>query len=115
MLLFIKKDIKYKLVDISLFTDSVPQEVIACEVVTNNDNNLIVACVYRSPNSTADNNNSLNRTLRASAGRYYSNLVVLGDFNYLKVDWTHCTITSNSKDPNFIFLKQSETVFRSSK
>ena len=35
MLLFIKKDIKYKLVDISLFTDTVPQEVIACEVVTN--------------------------------------------------------------------------------
>ena len=30
MLLFIKKDIKYKLVDISLFTDTVPQEVIAC-------------------------------------------------------------------------------------
>ena len=30
MLLFIKKDIKYKLVDISLFTDTVPQELIAC-------------------------------------------------------------------------------------
>ena len=48
MLLFIKKDIKYKLVDISLFTDSVPQEVIVCEVVTNNGNSLIIACVYRS-------------------------------------------------------------------
>ena len=60
MLLFIKKDIKYKFVDISLFTDSVPQEAIACEVVTNNDNSLIIACVYRSPDSTADNTNSLN-------------------------------------------------------
>ena len=79
MLLFIKKDIKYKLVDISLFTDSVPQEVIACEVVTNNGNSLIIACVYRSPGSTADNNNSLNRTFRALAERYYSNLVVLGE------------------------------------
>ena len=70
MLLFIKKDIKYKLVDISLFTDSVPQEVIACEVVTNNGNSLIIACVYRSPNSTADNTNT------ALAERYYSKLVV---------------------------------------
>ena len=41
MLLFIKKDIKYKLVDISLFTDSIPQEVTACENVTNNDNSLM--------------------------------------------------------------------------
>ena len=70
MLLFIKKDIKYKLVDVSLFTDSVPQEVIECEVVTNNGNSLIIACVYRSPNSTADNTNT------ALAERYYSKLVV---------------------------------------
>ena len=60
MLLFIKKDIKYKLVDISLFTDSVPQKVIACEVVINNGDSLIIASVYRSPNSTADNTNSFN-------------------------------------------------------
>ena len=105
MLLFIKKDIKHKLVGICLFTDSVPQEVIACEVVTNNDNGLIIACVYRSPNSTTDNTNSLNRTLRALAERYYSNLVVLGDFSYPKRDWTHCTTTSNTNDPNFMFLE----------
>ena len=84
MLLFIKKDIKYKLVDISLFTDSVPQEVIACEVVTNNCCSLIIVCVYCSPNSTADNTNSLNRSLRALAETYYSSLVVPGDFNYPK-------------------------------
>ena len=58
MSLFIKKDIKYKLVDISLFTDSVPQELIACEVVKNNGNSLIIACVGRSLDSTADNTNS---------------------------------------------------------
>ena len=63
--------IKYKLVDISLFTDSVPQKVIACEDVTNNDKSLIIACVYHSPNSTADNTNSLNQTFRAMEGRYY--------------------------------------------
>ena len=88
MLLF--TNIKCKLVDISLFTDSVPQEVIAC--------------VYHSPNSTADNTNTLNRTLRALAESYYSNLVVLGDFNYPKIDSTHCTTTSNTNDPNFMFL-----------
>ena len=84
MLLFMKKNIKYKLVDISLFNDSVPQEVITCEVVINNGNGLIIACVYCSRNSTDDNTNTLNRTLRALAERYYSKLVVLGDFNYPK-------------------------------
>ena len=114
MLLFIKKDIKYKLVDISLFTDSVPQEVIACEVATNNDNGLIIAYVYRSPNSTVDNTNSLNRTLGGLAERYYSNLVVLGNCNYPKIDWIHCKTIRNTNDLNFCFLEQSETVFCSS-
>ena len=97
--------IRCKLVDISFFTDSVPQEVIACEVVRNNDNSLIIAFVYHSPNSTADNTNSLDVTLRALAERYYSNLVVLGDFNYPKIDWTHSTTISNTNDPNFMFLE----------
>ena len=110
MLLFIKKDIKYKVVDISLFADSVPQEVIACEVVTNNDNSLIIACIYCSPNS-ADDTYSLNQTLRALAERYYSNLVVLGDFNYPKIDWTHCTTTTNTNDPNFMFLETIRDCF----
>ena len=104
MLLFIKNDIKYKLVGISLFTDSVPQEVIACQVVTNNSNSLSIACVYCSPNSTADNTNSLNQSLRALAKRYCSNLIVLGDFNYPEIDWTYCTTTANTNDPNFMFL-----------
>ena len=111
MLLFIKKDINYKLVDVSLFTDSVPQEVIECEVVTNNGNSLIIACVYRSPNSAAENTNSLNRSLRASAKRYYSNLVVLGDFNYPKIDWTHCTTTTKTNDPNFMFRQTIRDCF----
>ena len=102
MLLFIKNDIKYKLVGISLFTDSVPQEVIACQVVTNNSNSLSIACVYCSPNSTADNTNSLNQSLRALAERYCSNLIVLGDFNYPEIDWTYCTTTTNTNDPNFV-------------
>ena len=111
MLLFIKKNIKYELVDISLFTDSVRQEVIVCEVVTNNGNNLIIACVYRSPNSTADNINSLNRSLRPLAERYYSNLVVLGDFNYPKIDWNHCTTTTKTNDPKFMFLETMRDCF----
>ena len=60
MLLFIEKYIKYKLVGISFFTDSVLQEVIAYEVVKNDDNSVIMAGVYRSSNSTVDNTNSLN-------------------------------------------------------
>ena len=89
-----------------MFIDSVPQEVIACEVVTNNDNSLIITCVYSSPNSTADNTNSSNQTLRALAERYFSNLVVLGDFNYPKIDWIHRIKTSNTNDPNFMFLEK---------
>ena len=108
---YLLKKIKYKLVDISLFTNSAPQEVIAYEIVTNNGNSLIITCVYRGPNSTADNTNSLNRSLRALAERYYSNLVVLGDFNYPKIDWTHCATTTNTNDPNLMFLETIRDCF----
>ena len=111
MLLFIEKYIKYKLVGISFFTDSVLQEVIAYEVVKNDDNSVIMAGVYRSSNSTVDNTNSLNWTLRALAERYYSNLKVLDDFNYPKINWTHCTLTSNINNPNFTFLETIRDCF----
>ena len=43
--------------------------------------------------------------------RHYSNLVVLGDFNYPKLDWTHCTTTTNTNDPNFMFLETIRDCF----
>ena len=111
---YLLKKIKYKLVDISLFTNSAPQEVIAYEIVTNNGNSLIITCVYRGPNSTADNTNSLNRSLRALAERYYSNLVVLGDFNYPKKIGLIAQQQLTLMIQTLCFLKHSETVFCSS-
>ena len=95
---------------VKLFTDTVPQEVIACEVVTNNGNSLIIACVYSSPNSTAYNTNSLYRTFRALAERYYLNLVVLGDFNYPKMIGLIVQQQLTLMIQTSRFLKQSETV-----
>ena len=37
--------------------------------------------------------------------------VVLGDFNYPKIDWTHCTTTTNTNDPNFMFLETIRDCF----
>ena len=47
----------------------------------------------------------------------YSNIrgtiqtVVLGDFNYPKIDWTHCATTTNTNDPNFMFLETARDCF----
>ena len=77
-------------------------------VIIASDYSLIIASVYRSPNSTADNTNSFNRSLRALAERYYSNLVVLGDFNYPKIDWTHLQQQLTLMIQTLCFWKQSE-------
>ena len=74
----------------------------------------MIACVYRSPNSAADNTNSLNLSLRALAERYYSNLVVLGDFNYPKKIGLIAQQKLTLMIQTLGFLKHSETLFCSS-
>ena len=37
--------------------------------------------------------------------------VVLGDFNYPKIDWTHCATTTNTNDPNLMFLETIRDCF----
>ena len=61
MLLFIKNNIRYQKLDISSTPNTNPSEIIAVKLMLKE--NIILACVYRSPNSTHDNSNSINKSL----------------------------------------------------
>ncbi len=58
---------------------------------------LALGCIYRSPNSTAENDRHLNETLRAVAEMGFSHLLICGDFNYPHINWTDWTV--NVGDP----------------
>ena len=61
MLLYIKNNIQYQKLGISSIVDTNSSEIIiAVEFMLNK--NIILACVYRSPNLTPDNSNDINKS-----------------------------------------------------
>ena len=65
---------------------------------------IILACVYRSPNSLPDNYNDIKISLQILSRRFSSSLFVVGDFNYPKIDWEHYStiISPNNLNPKFL-------------
>ena len=57
MLLLIKNNIQYQKLDISSIANANPSEIIAVELLLKE--NIILACIYRSPNSTPNNSTTL--------------------------------------------------------
>ena len=57
MLLYIKNNIQYQKLDISSIANANPSEIIAVELLLKE--NIILACIYRSPNSTPNNSTTL--------------------------------------------------------
>jgi endonuclease/exonuclease/phosphatase family metal-dependent hydrolase len=51
---------------------------------------LLVGCIYKSPNSDKENLSLLNKMIiKASQMKQFSHLLIMGDFNYPKLDWTN--------------------------
>ncbi|XP_060606940.1 uncharacterized protein LOC132759227 [Ruditapes philippinarum] len=65
------------------------KEAIWCEIKINNLEKLLVGLVYRSPNSSAENNVAINEMISALNNETQSRVVVMGDFNYRDIDWKH--------------------------
>ena len=62
-------------------------DVIWCEIRLYRGDKLLVGCVYRSPNSTNENNALLLELLKAAINGRHSHVVIMGDFNYPEIDW----------------------------
>ena len=111
MLLYIKKSIQYHLLDQFLFTSILTQEIIICELKTEDSNLLVNACVCRSPNSTVNNTGNLNVLLKNISDKYNANLMVLGDFNYPRIKWVHYSTNYCISDSNYKFLETNRDCF----
>ena len=60
----------------------------------------LYACVYRSPNSDAENNNNLLTNIRW-ARENFQEVIMIGDFNFPNIDW-HTENCSNELSQNFV-------------
>ncbi|XP_071944903.1 uncharacterized protein [Antedon mediterranea] len=63
-------------------------ESVWCEIRLENEENILVGCIYRSPNSSKENNDALLELISTACRRKYPYLLITGDFNYREIDWT---------------------------
>ena len=83
------------------FQINVPNDVfednVFCCIQVNQDTTLLVGCFYRSPNSSALNNDML-KTLFDSVGQVQHDLlIIVGDFNCPDINWNTMTCASSSQ------------------
>ncbi len=67
--------------------DATCEEVVAAEFSLKGGDRQLVMGVYRSPNSSADNNIKLNSMIRNAEQWGYSHILILGDFNHPEITW----------------------------
>ena len=58
------------------------RESIWCDIKLQNNDNLLVGCVYRSPSTSNDNNELLLDIIKCASNKNNSHLMIVGDFNY---------------------------------
>ena len=77
-----------------------------------NDENIIIGCLYRSPSSNVENNTHLCRIFSSLQNLPISNkIIIMGDFNFPKVDWKSCTCNLGIDSPEFAFLESTRDSF----
>ena len=58
-----------------------------CEVRLENEDRLLVGCIYRSPNSNNSNNFNMIQDFIKISQKSYSHILICGDFNYPGINW----------------------------
>ena len=78
---------------------------IACKIILPNKECFICVVTYRSPSSTQDENDKLNRCVSAVAEDFVRDTVLfLGDFNYPEIEWDQETVIKGKEHPAHKFL-----------
>ena len=66
-----------------------------CQIKLKNNDKLVIGCVYRSPNSTMENNQNLYQLLNIVNNSHFSHLLIAGDFNCKEIDWKQHSTSVN--------------------
>ena len=75
------------------------QESIWISIKLNAKDKVIVGCAYKSPSSKQENLDELKSLMRnvSQMDKEYSHILIMGDFNYPKINWKQWT-SSGDKD-----------------
>ena len=68
---------------------------------------LLAGCIYRSPNSSAENNGKLRELISEASSSQHSHLMIAGDFNYPEINWHDwSTPGDNPSSEEFLFVEE---------
>lgn len=83
-------------------------------VKLSNNKNLLIGVVYRSPNSSRENNERLLSMLRLAATNRCDYLTVCGDFNFPRIDWNsvQCLEPDGSSSQEFLNVIEELSLFQ---
>ena len=63
------------------------KEFILCKIKLSKSENLILGCIYHSPNSTEENSANLFNVMKAVCNIKPSHLLIMGNFNIKEINW----------------------------
>ena len=102
ILLYVHKQLQAK--EVEMKTEF--QEALFVEINLNEQDKLLVGCIYRSESGTEENNNNLRAMVREAASKSYSHILMMGDFNYPDINWKNWTTKSeNTENQEFKFIE----------
>ena len=78
--------------------------------LSKNSGLLHILCIYRSPNSTIENNNNLN-SLISEFSKLNGHLLILDDFNYPTINWATLGTPHNKENCTTKFLTVTQNCF----
>ncbi|MEW8547780.1 MAG: endonuclease/exonuclease/phosphatase family protein, partial [Candidatus Thiodiazotropha sp.] len=108
-ILFVRNDLEASLY--SRMNDRSCKEACWCEVKINSNDKLLIGIVYRSPNSTDENNQKLNDMISALNNEPHSRKVVMGDFNYREINWDHWISNTSETHHSHEFIESVRDSF----
>jgi hypothetical protein len=77
------------------------EESLWINIKTNQKENLLFGCIYRSPNSPQENTAELNHMLGSLTKDKHPQLLIVGDFNFPGINWS-ASIGSNERERDFL-------------
>ena len=80
-------------------------ESVWCSCMLDNNDKLLIGNIYRSPNSSTENNENPTTLLNSAIQAGYSHLLITGDFNDKDFDWSIMESTVNIEHDASIFLE----------
>ena len=87
------------------------RESVKIRIKLSNSDALNLVCIYRSPNSSTENNDNFLNDFKDQVVNSDSHQLILGDFNLNSIDWNEGNCNENSNSFPFKFYEKSQDLF----